>query len=112
MTTPPDAPGSGYGVVSGQLRDLGGKFVGYSNTVTTSAGQLSGTVVTGLQTGRCCREAGDAMKAESDVLDHNLRDFGTQCGQVTENLGATAANYDRAEQGNTATVTASGLGAG
>jgi hypothetical protein len=96
---PPSPPGQGYGVVADQLRTLAGYFEDLEDTADqyeTRVGEIAdGT--SGDQTGRCCREAGDALKAGLQRIKDKVDQFGTAALDVRDALNDTARNYDEAD---------------
>ena len=106
MATPPAPGGQGFGVVAGQLRTLAGFFEDLEDTADEYADRVAEIGISGEQTGRCCREAGDALKAGLQRLRANLDEFGSRALDVREALNATARNYDHTDAGNAQTFTA------
>ena len=112
---PPEAPptqppgGEGFGVVADQLRTLAGYFEeledtadGYQRRVADIAG------VTGAHTGRCCRQAGEALGRGLELIEDKLARFGTAALDVRDALTDTARNYERADAAGAAQVNAAG----
>jgi len=112
---PPEAPstqtpgGEGFGVVADQLRTLAGNFEeledtagGYERRVARIAG------ITGAQTGRCCRQAGDALGRGLELIEDKLARFGTAALDIRDALTDTARNYERADAAGTDELNAAG----
>lgn len=107
---PPSPPGQGFGVVAEQLRTLAGYFEdvedaadGYESRVGESADGISGD-----QTGRCCREAGDALKAGLQRIKDKLDQFGTTVLDIRDALNDTARNYEQTDAGGAGQLQAAG----
>jgi hypothetical protein len=114
---PPDAPqpqppgGQGFGVVADQLRTLADYFEdledvagGYESRV----GEVS--TITGEQTGRCCREAGDTLGRGLQMIKDKLDRFGTAALDLRDALKDTARNYDEADASGAGQMHATGAG--
>ena len=108
MSTPPAPGGQGFGVVAGQLRALAGFFEDLEDTADDFADRVAEISISGEQTGRCCREAGDALEAGLQRLRANIDEFGGRALDVREALNATARNYEQTEAGNAQTLTGTG----
>lgn len=108
MSTPPAPGGQGFGVVAGQLHTLAGFFEDLEDTADDFADRVAEISISGEQTGRCCREAGDALKAGLQRLRANIDEFGSRALDVREALNATARSYEQTEAGNAATLTGTG----
>jgi Excreted virulence factor EspC, type VII ESX diderm len=98
---PPDAPppqpagGQGFGVIADQLRAL----AGYFEDVEDTAGEYERRVteiasITGEQTGRCCREAGDTLGRGLQTIKGKIERFGSAALDIRDALKDTARNYD------------------
>jgi methyl-accepting chemotaxis protein len=102
---PPDVPpppppgGQGFGVVADQLRTLAGFFEDLEDTADQYESRVGEAAdgISGDQTGRCCREAGDALKAGLQKVKDNVAQFGTAALDVRDALNDTARNYDEAD---------------
>lgn len=100
---PPDAPmpnqpGGGFGVIAEQLRTLAGYFEDLEDTIgdyERRVGEIAS--ITGEQTGRCCRQAGDALGQGLTQLKEKLAQFGSAALDVRDALKDTARNYDEAD---------------
>ena len=108
MSTP--AAGQGFGVVAEQLRTLAGFFEDVEDAADGFADRIAEIGISGEQTGRCCREAGDALSAGLQKLRAAVDEFGSRALDVRDALGGTARNYDEADEGGAATVTGAGSG--
>jgi len=93
-------PDGGFGVVAGQLRTLAGFFEDLEDTAEDYAGRVEGISISGEHTGRCCREAGDAVRSGLQTLQASLDEFGSRALDVREALNGTARNYDEADAGS------------
>ena len=92
---PPAQPSGGFGVVAEQLRTLAGYFEDLEDTAgdyERRVGEIAS--ITGEQTGRCCREAGDALGRGLSMVKDKLAAFGTAALDVRDALGDTARNYE------------------
>jgi hypothetical protein len=118
---PPDAPppqppgGQGFGVVAEQLRTLADYFEDVEDTAgdyEQRIGEIAG--ITGEQTGRCCREAGDTLGRGLQMIKEKLDRFGSAALDVRDALHDTARNYEQADAGGAAGLRGAGanLGAG
>jgi len=103
---PPDAPpaqppgGDGFGVVAEQLRTLADYFEDLEDAADgfqRRVGELAS--ITGEQTGRCCRQAGDTLGRGLGVVGDKLAAFGTAALDVRDALADTARNYEQADAG-------------
>jgi hypothetical protein len=109
MPTPPTGPGGqGFGVVAEKLRTLAGFFEDLEDTAEGYAGRLDEVSISGEQTGRCCREAGDTLRSGLQRLQASLNEFGHQALNVRDALNGTARNYDQADAGGTAALHTAG----
>jgi hypothetical protein len=108
MSTPPAPGGQGFGVEASRLSALAGFFEDVEDTADGYADRVAEITVSGEQTGRCCREAGDTLRAALQRIKANLDEFGSRALDVREALNATARNYDQADAGNAHTVAATG----
>jgi len=108
MSTPPASGGQGFGVVAEQLRTLAGFFEDLEDAADDFADRVAEISISGEQTGRCCREVGDALKAGLQTLKANMDEFGSRALDVREALNATARNYDQADAGSAQDLAATG----
>ena len=98
MPTPSSGPGGqGFDVVAEKLRALAGYFEDLEDTAEDDAGRLDEVSISGEQTGRCCREAGDTLRSGLQRLKASLDEFGSRSLDVREALNGTARNYDQAD---------------
>lgn len=113
---PPDAPppqppaGKGFGVVADQLRTLADFFEDLEDRADEfqrRVGEIADGV-SGDQTGRCCREAGDALKAGLQKIKDKVEQFGSTALDLREALNDTARNYDQADAGGAGQMQAAG----
>lgn len=106
MSTPPGPPGGqGFGVVAEQLRGLAGYFEDLEDAAEGFADRVEGISISGEQTGRCCREAGDALRGGLQKLAASLDEFGSRALDVREALNGTARNYEEADASGAQTFT-------
>jgi|GEM_PF-6244414 len=112
MSTPTSGPpaSQGFGVVAEALRTLAGFFEDLEDNADGFAGRLAGIGVSGEQTGRCCRQAGDALKSGLRRLAASMDDFGSRALDVREALDGTARGYDQSDAGGAQTVAVAGAG--
>lgn len=103
---PPDMPrqepegGQGFRVVAEQLRTLAGYFEDLEDTAGEYERRISELAgITGEQTGRCCRQAGDALGRGLELIKDKLDLFGTAALDVRDALADTARNYDEVDAG-------------
>ena len=108
MATPPEPGGQGFGVVADQLRTLAGIFEDLEDAADEFAGRLAEIGISGDQTGRCCREAGDTLRSALQTLKASMDEFGSRALDVREALNGTARNYDESDAGGAQTLTATG----
>jgi methyl-accepting chemotaxis protein len=109
MSTPPSGPGGqGFGVVADQLRTLAGYFEEVEDAADDLASRVAEISISGEQTGRCCREAGDALRSGLQLLKASIDEFGSRALDVREALNGTARNYDETDAGGADTLTATG----
>jgi len=110
MATPPAGPpaGQGFGVIADQLRTLAGFFEDLEDSADDFAGRLAEISISGEQTGRCCREAGDALRSGLQRLKASMDEFGSRALDVREALNGTARNYDEADASGAEQLTTSG----
>ena len=108
MSTPPGPGGQGFGVIADQLRTLAGFFEDLEDAADDFAGRIAEISISGEQTGRCCREAGDALRAGLQTLKASMDEFGSRALDVREALNGTARNYDQADAGGAQTLTVAG----
>lgn len=112
MATPPASGGQGFGVVAGQLRALAGFFEDVEDAADDFAERVTQVGISGQQTGRCCRPAGDALRAGLQRLAVRMAQFGSRALDIREALHGTAASYDRADAGNAQHLAATGADLG
>jgi Excreted virulence factor EspC, type VII ESX diderm len=102
---PPDVPppqppgGQGFGVVAEQLRTLAGFFEELEDRADgfeTRVGELADGI-SGDQTGRCCRGAGDALKAGLQKVKDKVGQFGSTALDIRDALNDTARNYEQTD---------------
>lgn len=113
MSTPPTRPsgaGQGFGVIADQLRTLAGFFEDLEDTADGFAGRVGEISISGDQTGRCCREAGDTLNSGLQKIKADIDEFGRRALDVREALNGTARNYDETDAGNARGLTSQGAG--
>jgi hypothetical protein len=111
MSTPQGSPGGqGFGVIADQLRTLADFFEDLEDAADNFAGRIAEISISGEQTGRCCREAGDALRSSLQRLKASMDEFGSRALEIREALNGTARNYDQADTGGTQGLTAAGAG--
>lgn len=108
---PPPGGGVGYNVVSEQLTQLADVFEQLEDTADGYQDRVDElTSVSGDHTGRCCPEAGDALRVGLQQVVSNLEAFGTHALDVRGAVQNTARNYANAEQTATDSLGAAGSG--
>jgi Excreted virulence factor EspC, type VII ESX diderm len=108
MSEPLTPGGQGFGVVADQLRTLAGFFEDLEDTADGLASRVQGLSISGEHTGRCCREAGDALRSGLQTLQANLDEFGSRALDIRGALNGTARNYDNADASGAQSMTAIG----
>jgi hypothetical protein len=112
---PPDASprqpagGQGFGVIADQLRTLAGYFEGLEDTADDyerRVGEIAS--ITGEQTGRCCREAGDALGRGLQTIKDKLGQFGSAVLDVRDALKDTARGYEDVDASGAGQLRAAG----
>lgn len=106
MSAPPSGPG--FEVVADDLRGLAGFFEDLEDTAGEYAGRVEEISISGEQTGRCCREAGDALRTGLQRVKANIDELGSRALDVREALNGTARNYDQTDSSNSANLTSTG----
>ena len=102
MPPPQTGPGGqGFDVVAEKLRALAGFFEDLEDVADGYAGRIEEISISGEQTGRCCREAGDTLRGGLQRLKASLDEFGSRALDVREALNGTARNYDQADAAGT-----------
>jgi Excreted virulence factor EspC, type VII ESX diderm len=110
MSAPQGPPGGqGFGVVADQLRALAGFFEDLEDTADDFADRIAEISISGEQTGRCCREAGDALRSGLQRLKASMDEFGVRALDIREALNGTARNYDQADASGAHSLTATGV---
>lgn len=107
-TVPMPQDGSGFDVVAERLRALAGFFEDLEDAVESLAAQVGEIGIGGEQTGRCCREAGDAMRTGLVRLQAGLDELGSRALDVREALHGTARAYDDADDAGASGLAATG----
>lgn len=99
MSAPLPQPrgGPGFDVVADQVRALAGSFEDLEDAADGLAARLAEIDVSGAQTGRCCRCAGDALRGGLRRAAARLADLGGRALDLREALHATARAYDQAD---------------
>ncbi len=110
MSTPPGPGGQGFGVVAEQLRTLAVFFEELEDTADGYADRVGEISVSGEQTGRCCRQAGDALRGGLQTVKASLDELGSRSLDVREALNGTARNYDEADASSSDNLNATGGG--
>lgn len=108
MATPAVSGGQGFGVVAEQLRTLAGFFEDLEDAADGFADRIAGISISGEQTGRCCREAGDALRSGLQRLTTSVDELGSRALDIREALHATARNYDQTDADSAQGLTATG----
>jgi len=96
MSTPRPI-GDGFDVVAEQLRGLAAFFDDLEDAADGFARRIREIEISGQHTGRCCPEAGDALRAGLTVLAGDVDEFGRRALNVRGALHNTARNYDQAD---------------
>jgi len=99
---PRPAGGHGFGVIAGQLRTLAGYFEDVEDKADEyerRVGEIAS--ITGEQTGRCCREAGDTLGRGLGMIKDKIERFGSAVLDIRDGLKDTARNYDEADASGT-----------
>jgi len=110
MSTPAGPGGQGFGVVAEQLRTLAGFFEELEDAADGYADRVGEISISGEQTGRCCRQAGDALRGGLQTLKASLDEFGSRALDVREALNGTARNYDEADASGAENLNTTGSG--
>jgi hypothetical protein len=102
--------GQGFGVVADQLRALAGTFEDLEDAADGLAARLVEIEVSGAQTGRCCRHAGDALRGGLRRVAGGLTGFGSRALDLRAALHAAASTYDQADGGAARSLASTGGG--
>lgn len=98
MPPPRLAGGQGFAVTAEQLHTLAGYFEDIEDTADEyerRLGEICG--ITGEQTGRCCREAGDTLGRGLGMIKDKIDRFGSAALDIRDALADTARNYDESD---------------
>lgn len=107
--SPQSAGGQGFGVIADQLRTLAGYFEDVEDMADEyerRAGEISS--ITGEQTGRCCREAGDTLGRGLGMIKEKIEQFGLAALDIRDALKDTARNYDESDASGAGQLRTSG----
>jgi hypothetical protein len=99
MSAPRPEPrgGQGFEIVAGQLGALAGYFEQFEDAADGLAARVREIDVSGAQTGRCCRPAGDELRGGLRRVGSGLAGLGSRALDLREALHATACAYDQAD---------------
>ena len=108
---PPTQPagGQGFGVIADQLRTLAGYFEDVEDTADEyqrRVGEIAS--ITGEQTGRCCREAGDTLGRGLGMIKDKIERFGSVALDIRDALKDTARDYDESDASGAGQLRTSG----
>jgi Excreted virulence factor EspC, type VII ESX diderm len=108
MVVPAASGGQGFGVVADQVRALAGFFEDLEDAADGFADRVAGVSISGEQTGRCCREAGDTLRGGLQRLKASLDELGSRALDIRGALDATARNYDQTDAASAQNLAATG----
>jgi hypothetical protein len=108
MSAPPRQPGDGFDVIAGQLRALATVFEQLEDDADGFADRVGEISISGAHTGRCCPEAGEALRAGLLVSQASVDELGRRALDVRDALQDTARNYDHADAAATQLLNTAG----